>query len=55
MFIQKRTREDGVKVVPIKRFADAKEIADLVAFLASDLSSYIVGEHIIIDGGLTIP
>ncbi len=54
-FIQKGTREDGVKAVPIKRFADAKEIADLVAFLASDLSSYIVGEHIIIDGGLTIP
>jgi 3-oxoacyl-[acyl-carrier protein] reductase len=44
-----------LKAVPIKRFADPAEIANLVVFLASDLAGYIVGEHVIIDGGLTIP
>lgn len=54
-FIQKGTRQDMLKGVPIRRFAEPKEIAHLVVFLASDLSSYMVGEHVIIDGGLTIP
>jgi len=54
-FIQKGSRELMLKGVPIKRFADPAEIANLVVFLASDLAGYIVGEHVIIDGGLTIP
>lgn len=54
-FIQSGTREMTLRAVPIRRFADPEEIAHLVAFLASDLSKYVVGEHIIIDGGLTIP
>lgn len=54
-FIQKGSRELMLKGVPIKRFADSAEIANLVVFLASDLAGYIVGEHVIIDGGLTIP
>ncbi len=54
-FIQKGSRELMLKGVPIKRFADPTEIANLVVFLASDLAGYIVGEHVIIDGGLTIP
>ena len=54
-FIQAGTREKMLKAVPIRRFADPEEIANLVLFLASDLSNYIVGEHVIIDGGLTIP
>jgi 2-deoxy-D-gluconate 3-dehydrogenase len=54
-FLQKGSRESILKGVPIKRFADPAEIANLVVFLASDLADYIVGEHVIIDGGLTIP
>ncbi len=54
-FIQKGSRDVILKAVPIKRFAEAGEIANLVLFLASDLSNYMVGEHVIIDGGLTIP
>ena len=54
-FIQKGTRESSLKGFPIRRLADPQEIAHLVVFLASDLSSYMVGEHVIIDGGLTIP
>jgi 2-deoxy-D-gluconate 3-dehydrogenase len=54
-FIQSRTRESAAKGVPIRRFGKPEEIANLVVFLASDLSSYMVGEHVIIDGGLTVP
>lgn len=40
------------KLVPVGRFGEAKEVADLVAFLASENSSYITGEVISINGGL---
>ena len=30
-----------------------QEVADLIAFLASDASSYITGQNIRIDGGIT--
>jgi 3-oxoacyl-[acyl-carrier protein] reductase len=38
-------------IIPIRRFADPKEIANLVLFLVSDLNTYITGQNIIIDGG----
>jgi NAD(P)-dependent dehydrogenase (short-subunit alcohol dehydrogenase family) len=49
------SKENMLKAVPIRRIAEPEEIANLVLFLVSDLSSYMVGEHVIIDGGLTIP
>ena len=40
------------KLVPMKRFGKAEEVAALVAFLASDEAAYITGETIAITGGL---
>ncbi len=39
---------------PIKRAGTPAEVADLIAFLASDESTYITGQMIVIDGGNTI-
>jgi NAD(P)-dependent dehydrogenase (short-subunit alcohol dehydrogenase family) len=43
------------KHVPMSRMGKSEEIAELVLWLASDASSYITGETILIDGGLAIP
>ncbi len=39
-------------MVPMKRAGSAKEVADLVSFLASDQSTYITGQIISINGGM---
>lgn len=40
------------KLVPAGRFGEAEEVAELVAFLASDAAAYITGEVISINGGI---
>jgi len=42
------------KNIPLSRFGQAKEVADGVAFLLSDHSSYITGEILKINGGLYV-
>lgn len=39
---------------PVGRFGNARDIAEAVWFLASDLSSFITGQAITVDGGLTL-
>lgn len=40
--------------IPLNRFGDCQEVANLVSFLLSKASSYITGEVIKIDGGIYI-
>jgi NAD(P)-dependent dehydrogenase (short-subunit alcohol dehydrogenase family) len=37
---------------PLRRFGQPSEIGDAVAYLGSDLSSYVTGHALIVDGGL---
>ncbi len=39
-------------VVPMKRAGEPREVADLVAFLASDKAGYITGQTLSINGGM---
>lgn len=47
---------DGIAgAIPMKRLGTIEELGELAAFLASDESSYITGEEIVISGGSTLP
>ena len=43
------------KMHPIGRMAQASEIGEVIAFLASDRSSFMTGSIVTVDGGLLIP
>lgn len=47
-------KEGIIKQIPLQRFGQAKEIANMVAYLASDKGSYITGQVIHIDGGMAM-
>jgi NAD(P)-dependent dehydrogenase (short-subunit alcohol dehydrogenase family) len=45
-------RRDAVLAsIPLGRFASTSDIANMVLILASDVSSYVTGETIVVDGG----
>lgn len=44
--------KDYEALIPLSRFGTAEEVAEVVAFLASDKASYITGEVISVNGGM---
>lgn len=44
--------EGFAAMVPMKRFGNSDEVAKVALFLASDDSSYVLGEEILVDGGI---
>jgi len=42
---------DRAKAIPMGRHGTAREVADVIVFLASQAAAYITGQHIFIDGG----
>ncbi len=45
-------KEAYIAKIPLKRFGEPREVAETVAFLLSDASSYITGETIKVNGGM---
>lgn len=50
--LDEKRRDEIAAQVPLRRFCSAKEIADVVTFIASAQASYITGAIIPVDGGL---
>lgn len=45
---------DIINSIPLKRLGKGSEVADTIVYLSSTASSYIVGQTIIIDGGMVM-
>lgn len=51
--IHPEQRQHVVEAHPMRRFGTAEEVADAVLWLASDASSFVTGQPLLIDGGYT--
>ncbi|MFD9375448.1 3-oxoacyl-[acyl-carrier-protein] reductase [Streptomyces sp. NPDC059999] len=49
-----KARKEALASIPLGRMGTAHEVADMVAYLASDRAAYVTGAVLQIDGGITI-
>jgi 3-oxoacyl-[acyl-carrier protein] reductase len=52
--LSESVKENALGQIPLGRFGEVKDIADIVCFLASDKADYITGQVISIDGGMAM-
>ena len=51
--LSERQRLDALARIPMNRFGNPSEVAELTRFLLSDAAAYITGQTFVIDGGLS--
>lgn len=47
-------KEEYLNTIPLKRFGTAEEVAEMVAMLAGPACTYMTGQVIVLDGGLSL-
>ena len=52
--ISEKAKDEMVGAIPMKRKGTPEDIANICLFLASDQASYITGQVIVVDGGLSL-
>lgn len=52
--LSEEVQKEYFKAIPLGRFGETEDVANVVAFLASDLAKYVTGQVIHIDGGLVM-
>ena len=52
--LTEKVRESAVAQIPMGAFGTAEDVAEAVAFLASDSARYITGQTIHVDGGMAM-
>ncbi len=51
--VPRQIKQRNLEHILLKRFGQPAEVASVVTFLASEAASYIMGQMIVVDGGLT--
>ncbi len=49
-----QVKEDARKAIPMNRFGDSHDVAQTVAFLASEECGYVTGQVVCVDGGMAL-
>lgn len=52
--LKDNVKEACIQNIPLKRFGDASDVAEAVAFLASEAAAYITGQVLQVDGGMVM-
>jgi 3-oxoacyl-[acyl-carrier protein] reductase len=52
--LDEAVREQYMKLIPLRRFAEPEDVAKAVSFLAGEDSGYITGQVLIVDGGIVM-
>ena len=49
-----KAKEATLANIPMKRIGEPEDVANVVAFLATDLASYVTGQVVKVDGGMVM-